>query len=268
MPVNFDKMVTRIRNTVGLAGVALAFLWAAIFLVYKFLGLSSAAAITSIAGALIGSLALVLFLWVYRLMGPSLELELGERVEAKRPGLKCAFLHLAVVNYPLAGRLEKFWSRIFRVDRRHATCEVRLDFLSKDGKETYISSMPADWSSTSEPLTRFYDPSDSSLKTFPDIAKKARRWVLDVRPTGYGEPVAVAVKHEGQRECYAFNSESYFGPTTGKAWCIERYKLDSEEVIVHASLLSGGVSWKSLKLRLVNRGAGIDENSFRLERLD
>lgn len=264
----FHKRVNLVRNTVGFAGIALIFLWGAIIAVWISLGPSTAATVCSIGGVFIGSLALVLFLWVYRLMGPSLELRLGNRVEDERPGLKYAFLHLIVINHPLTGLLEKFCSKIFHVDRRSATCEVQLDFISRDEEETYISLMPADWSSTPEPFGRIYDPSDLSIKAFPDIAKKANRWTLDIRPTGRGESIAVAVKHEGQKECYAFNSESYFGATTGKPWCIERYKLDSEEITVNAYLLSGGISREPLRFRLINKGTCIDENCFKLETLD
>lgn len=264
----FHKRVNLVRNTIGFAGIALIFLYAAIGLVWQSRGLGTAAAISSIVGVGIGSLALVLFLWVYRLMGPSLELRLGNRREDERPGLKYAFLHLVVINHPLTGSLEKHFNKIFHVDRRHATCEVHLDFLSRHEEKIYISAMPADWSSTPEPLTYIYDPSNFSGKAFPDITKKANRWTLDIRPTGRGESIAVAVKHEGQKECYAFNSESYFGATTGKPWCIERYKLDSEEIIVNAYLLSGGISQGPLRFRLINKDTCIDENCFKLETLD
>lgn len=259
----------RIRSTIGIAGIVLLLLCTGIALCWWFRGLSYTANVATIIGVIVGALALILFLWVQRTMGPRIELKLGDRVEAEQPSLnlKYAFLHLAVVNHPLTGWLERQMSRIWRVERRHATCEVELSFLSKEESQVYIKSIPADWSRTPEPLAYFYDYTVHSVKLFPDPTRKAARWILDVHPTGRGEAVAVAVKHEGQKESYAFNSESYFGSATGKPWCLERYRLDSEEVIVSVCLITGGNRLGPYRFLLVNRGTTIDEDCFRLEAL-
>ena len=257
----------RIRSTIGLAGIGFLLLCLAIALLWNLRGLNYTAGIATIIGLLVGASALVLYLWVHRVMGPRIELIPGERAESDRADLKYVFLHLAAVNHPLSGWTERKLSSVFRVQRRHATCEVRIDFLSKDEKQTYISLMSADWSRNPEPISYFYDSASGSMIPVPDIAKKGTRSVLDVHATGREEPLGIVVKHEGQKECYAFNSDCYFGATTGKPWCLERYRLDSEEIVVAAYLITGGIRLGPYKFLLVNQGTSIDENHSRLERL-
>ena len=259
------NMLEKIRSTIGLAGIGFIVLCLVVGFLLGLRGLNYAAAVATIIGVLIGALALVLYLWVQRIIGPKTEIILGERVE--RPDIKCVFLHLAVVNHPLSGWVEKVLSSILRAQRQHATCLVQIDFVSRDEQEHYVSSMLADWSRNPEPFSVFYDTQTQSLKPFLDVTKKDSRSIIDVRPTGKGERLGIVLKYEGQKECYAFNVESYFGGTKGKPWCLDRYRIEAEGTVIVASLISGGVRSGPYKFLLVNKGTSFDEEHFRLEKL-
>jgi hypothetical protein len=258
-------IIWRVRSTIGYAGIGLISVIIVIFILRSVYGLSRTADIATIIALIIAGIAFVLFLWVHRVIGPKLELRIGDRAPGERDGLKWMFLHLQVINEPLVGWSEKRLHEIFRVYRRHATCQVRLSYLSSDEKQTYISPIFGDWSGTSEPFSFFYDSATSVVKAVPDFTKISNRWTFDVHPTWRGESVAVAIKYAGQRECYAFNAESYFGNATGKPWCIQKYRLDYEAIMVHAYLISGGIEIGPYRFRIVNDGNRIDENCFRLE---
>jgi hypothetical protein len=110
-----------------------------------------------------------------------------------------------IVNDPISGRLAKW------LLRNTATgCRVRLNFRSRsDGSE--LGPVRASWSATPDPIQYIFAEESGTVTVTPfwDPEKEPGRFTYDVSPGSDGEGVAVAIKHDGDDEVYAFGPELY-----------------------------------------------------------
>jgi len=198
--------------------------------------------------AIVAILALVtpyLLGWVRR---AKLEIGIGQTTGE---GRTWRFLHLTIYNKPL-GRPWRW------VERREPAsgCHVKLAFIDSETNETKFQPILARWSPTPEPLRITEIGGQLKQVVEPALVVAGERYSLD--PTDEGANVAVAVKHEGENEAYAFNGYSYYYPK----WSNPDWKLPQGEYIVRATAISGQES-VSREFKLVNRGVNFE--NFRLE---
>jgi len=184
----------------------------------------------------------------------------------KRPKLKIAhaadanrieptafrIVHVRVANLPITGILRRW------IVRSAATgCRVQIE-LRSTSDWAVRPAFAGKWSSRAEPIQ--YLPKDG----LPVAAYDPGRWpeglVLDVVPGGHGEVVAVAIKHEGDAEAYAFDpSAIYQDPVGLRNYSVRLTDTEYEVTVVATSgeitaeqsfiLRNDGTRYTGLELR-------------------
>jgi hypothetical protein len=173
---------------------------------YAGVSFSSTEAIVCLsAGEVLGIVGVVLALgvpigieWARR---PSLRIEIG--VDANSADPLWRIVHVRIVNKPLQGFPARFLLR-----NSAAACHVTMEFVSQsDGTRLPASGK---WSARPEPLATVpVDSEGLGLRRIFDPEKIPQALTLDVSPTAAGEPVAVAIKHNGDPMAYAFDPAIY-----------------------------------------------------------
>jgi hypothetical protein len=213
-----------------------------------------------LVGAALGLVAVVLAVavplsveWARR---PRLRVELGS--DANRDP-HWRIVHVHVVNEPLRGRLAKYLLR-----NPAAGCQVTMEFVSRsDRSRVPAGDMPArgKWSARPQPLS----PLPVTPGTFAwvfDLEKIPQALTLDVSPSTGGEPVAVAIKHDGDAQAYAFDPEIYaYGNLRNDAFALPHEAYDVT-VTAHAGEIP------SEPHRFVLHNAGTAYRDLRLEPVD
>jgi hypothetical protein len=170
---------------------------------------------------------------------PSLEIQIGPKNEGEREWGRFAFVHVNVVNKPLG-------SLFGLVERREvaSNCRVQMVF---EGDNFKLGPIEGRWSTTPEPIRvdaggGFVDPS---------LIPIGHRWTL--APDEGGADLAVAVKTQGQQECFAFNGWSYLHPR----WCNQEWRIPRGTYRVRVTASSAGASVERT-LTLVNESESLD----------
>jgi hypothetical protein len=208
-----------------------------------------------IAGAVIGLVAVVVALvvpgyveWSRR---PRLRIELG-RDANRAPHWRIVPIH--VVNEPLRGRLANY------LLRNPATgCQVTMEFASRsDGSRVNARGK---WSARSEPFA-IVPAGAAALAQVFDPERLPQTMTFDVSPSTVGEPVAVAIKHNGDAQAYAFDPEIYVHGNLRN----DAFELPHEAYGVTVTAHAGEI--KSEPRLFVLHNAGTDYRGLRLEPAD
>ena len=96
--------------------------------------------------------------------------------------------------------------------------------------------MRGSWSATPEPIQYIFADESGKVTVTPfwDPEKEPARFTYDVSPGSDGEGVAVAIKHDGDDEVYAFGPEIYHPMPQPLKNPILRLPDTEYEVTVHA----------------------------------
>jgi hypothetical protein len=149
------------------------------------------------------AIAIVVPLGIEAAKRPRLRIEKGEHVDHSDEPPRWRIVHVRVVNEPIRGPIGKLLLR-----NSAPGCEVSIWMKSRrDDKR--LECLLGKWSATPEPLQRVQ--SGDSLIAIADRQKIGAATRYDVQPGGHGEPVAIAIKHDGDSEAYAYGIELYFG---------------------------------------------------------
>jgi hypothetical protein len=109
-------------------------------------------------------------------------------------------VHVRILNEPIPGLRGRLLLR-----HSAAGCEVRMTLRSRsDEKE--MPSILCKWSAAPEPLEHVVR--ENALESVPDAQKIGSATRYEVQPGGEGEPVAVAIKHDGERRLMRTESDS------------------------------------------------------------
>jgi hypothetical protein len=177
-------------------------------------------AIGLIGGFLLGILAsAIAWLITERASGPCLDIVVDQnRAQGQSSGNPPhEFYHVRVRNisakWPLPGR-RPAWA-----------CTASVEVFQRDGSRTITGDVIARWTSQPEPLLPVVTQGQVGNVLDPARVMQARR--VDVH--GHSEePISVAVKFEGEQDCYIFTNESYLFPRwQNPSWRIPpgRYRL-------------------------------------------
>jgi hypothetical protein len=123
-------------------------------------------------------------------------------------GERYEFFHVRVRNQPLIWR--KRW-------RKPAwSCQATLEAVQDDGKATLLGPIAARWTSLPEPLMTI--GSGQELVRTVDFARMLTDLRLDVH-NHEDQILVVALKFEGQNDCFLFTNESYqYSQWSNPAW--------------------------------------------------
>ena len=174
---------------------------------------------------------------------PRLDIEVGPKNEGEYASGRFAFLHVTVINKPLRGLFGLVQRREVAGD-----CRVQMVFEGNDFK---LGPIEGRWSTTPEPVR--VDIRDGQVTTFIDasLIPLGHRWTL--APDEAGADLAVAVKTQGQQECFAFNGWSYLHPR----WSNQEWRIPKGTYRVRVTASSAGASVERT-LTLVNESESLD----------
>jgi hypothetical protein len=186
-------------------------------------------------GIVASGIAAVLYDWFTK---PLIEISLDDRPLAmgQYPNLaSLAFYHLKVrnlpVKLPLASRKPAWSSK--------ATIEV----FKLDGARAISDPIHARWTSQPEPLAPAV--SGNQLINLVDFARLMTARKVDIH-AHEDEYISLALKYDGQPECYIFSNESYLHPP---AWSNPAWRLDPGEYrIVATVFFERGRAWREFTL--------------------
>jgi hypothetical protein len=163
-------------------------------------------------------------------------------------------VHVHVFNEPLRGRLAKYLLR-----NPAAGCRVTMEFVSRsDGSRV---SARGKWSARSEPFA-IVPVGPAKLGQLFDPERLPQTMTLDVSPSAAGEPVAVAIKHNGDAQAYAYDPEIYAHGNLRN----DVFALPHEAYDVTVTAQAGEIPSEPCRLVLYN--AGTAYRDLRLEALD
>jgi len=185
---------------------------------------------------------------------PSLKVSLGSTRDDQKQGITpYRFVHVAVENKPV------WWPLKLITDRSiayacHAVIRVHHQ---PDKKRAIAQDILARWSRTPELLqtAAISTTAGPVMLQIPDITKLSQGRRMDIFPS-YKEEIAIAIKFDGDAECYMFSNESYLihNPLQNKPWRNPVWKLDIGNYDVMVRVFSGSIT-KSTHFVLENRGA-------------
>jgi hypothetical protein len=206
----------------------------------------SAGEVLGIVGVLVALGVPIGIEWARR---PSLRIELGDDANSTDPLWR--IVHVRVINQPLGGFFARFLLR-----NPAASCHVTLEFVSQsDGARRRARGK---WSTRPQPLATV--PGEAgALRLIFDPEKIPQTLTLDVSPTEGGEPVAVAIKHNGDPMAYAFDPAIYAHLNLRNG----ALALPHERYDVHVTAQAGEI--KADPRRFVLHNDGTEYRDLRLE---
>lgn len=191
--------------------------------------MDAATALSIVGGGVIAIAVALAVEWGKR---PRLAVELARRAS----DLRWEILHVKVINKPVGG-----WPGhlVLRNDARG--CRVRVKFLRRDvaGQSSHRMEIGGRWSATPQPLSIV--STSHGLGAAFDINKLPQTERFDLQPDEAGEAVAIAIKHTGDQEAYAFNSKSYAAWAARADFRHEPFKLGMGQYDVEVTASVGGI---------------------------
>jgi hypothetical protein len=169
------------------------------------------------------------------------------------------FTRIRVINQPLPRLLAKAFSR-----QVASQCYVQLSFSDIGNKQELFENQPilAKWTRSREPMATHLIQDDSSKWTqveFFDQKLVSEGLRLDLVADAGGEEIDVAVKHEGESDCWAFSGQSYHPKFAEEGaavhgWRNPDWRIPQGEWLVEVVVRSGQVEAKQ-NFTLFNHGA-------------
>ncbi len=208
-----------------------------------------------ILGAVIGAIfAAVITIIVEYLRRPNLHLNIPKPEEIKPKGGPADFiksLRIKVENKPLP-----CWAKW--MSRNPALrCRGYISFYHLDGQDVFGHSMDVRWPKLPQPLPLMFELDDKKGRIY-DFARYTIEQEVDVFP-GKDEFVDVACRFDKDKECYGWNTESYF---SDPLWRNPKWQLSNDCYLVKVTILSSGQECNEL-FRLIN---DVSIDKFRLEK--
>jgi hypothetical protein len=169
------------------------------------------------------------------------------------------FVRIRVINQPLPKLLAKAFSR-----QVAAQCYVQLRLTDNGNKQELLENQPilAKWTRSREPLaTRLIQdaPGKWTQVEFFDQRLISEGLRLDLVADAGGEEIDVAVKHEGESDCWAFSGMSYHPKfaeegTAVHGWRNPDWRIPQGEWLLEVVVRSGQFEARK-KFMLYNHGA-------------
>lgn len=171
-------------------------------------------------------------------------------------------LNLAIENHPLDKPLGDIMRRNLRVTLRNESlpsgarwmqraaatqCRGEITFHHlNDGQDVFGRAMAVRWVKSPEPIANQIVTADGAIQFYiRDFARAASESRIDVYP-GEEELLDVAVRFDGEDECYGWSNDSYF-----YNWRNPKWKLGPARYLVKVVITSSGQKCSGL-FRLVN----------------
>jgi hypothetical protein len=165
------------------------------------------------------------------------------------------YLHGRVLNAPH----KKWLGRWFGIERNPAVnTRVIMEFYEGDGEKLLINKIYAKWGSAPEPLTPQRDDFDSSK-----LALLYRETILSDEE---GEQFDIAVKHEGETQCYAMTGETYQMGLDSRILHNTLFSINRQKFRVSVHAISGIHYSKPKTFVIENPGTSLDQ--FRISAIE
>lgn len=221
-----------------------AFLYTNLPVSLPYLGLEEIGIVLGILGVLLAIFIPVIF---EQWKKPNLDIiAIDERGSGTAP---YKFAHVKVVNKP--HKIIRFIQRNYVND-----ATAKIIFIDKHtGQELF--TMPCKWTGKPEPLEPVYDPQKRIFGYVFDTTKIPDAQSINIAPGEEGEALDVAIKRNGEKECYGFNALSY-APRYQPGWKDPSKRIDLPECIVRVVVTSGDIS-KTKDLILKNPDTSLDD---------
>lgn len=182
--------------------------------------------LTALVLALVGiAVAIALPLTIEYLKRPGLRVERATDADRIAPSA-FRIVHVKIVNEPIGGVFGRWLMRNVATG-----CRVTISVQTENG----VSALPAfngKWSAKPEPIQ--YLPLGGGVQEAFDPAKWPGGLVYDLSPGLDGEPVAVAIKHDGEADAYAFHPMWIYQDPVGLRNAAARLSETEYEVTVTA----------------------------------
>jgi hypothetical protein len=196
-------------------------------------------------GIIIGGLITILTaMWVEYIRRPSLRLAIEDPpIDRDGVGLgRCRNLRIRLINESLPWGLR--W--IQRAAALQCRGEITFHHLD-DGQDFLGRGMPVRWARSPEPIApQIYDLQQHQPQFYiVDFSRANVESRIDVYP-GEEEILDVAVRFDGETDCYGWNNEAY-----GNNWRTPRWRLPRGRYLVKVVVTSSGQKCVDV-FRLVN----------------
>lgn len=210
----------------------------------------------TVAQLIIGALiAIVITIAVENLRRPKLELSIEEPphdgIYQHAPANVMRSLRVRLFNNPLPK-----WAR-WMVRAPALQCRGTITFHHLDKRDLFDRGMAGRWCSSPEPVPMQGMTSHGEQFQIFDLVRLSTESRIDVYP-GESELLDIAVRLDGDAECYGWNNDSYF---CSPLWRNPNWKLDPGRYLVKVTITSSGQKCVGT-FRLVNDAARSD---FHLE---
>ena len=194
-------------------------------------------------------------------------------VEAKRDECNPQFLQIRVKNRRVEGLANRIALTAMGRDERPVAeqCTFTVDVYC-DGRRVFKADkpMPGRWNESPEPVVPISFPFlrepltrrkfDRQIHGVPSLAHAVTQTPFDIYP-GNKEWAGIFIKHEGESECYGFNTGSYFW----RDYKYDHYQICKGAFDVTVHIRSGSYT-KCEHFTLINKGTTLDKRHFDLER--
>jgi hypothetical protein len=135
-------------------------------------------------------------------------------------------------------------------------CRATITFYSLDGHNVFGRSMIGRWANLPAPSTTSVRVQDGMVLNFLDIDQFNRQSFIDIYPADK-EPLDIAVRIDGDEECYAWSNEAYVA-ALGRN---QNWRLSQGVYLVKVMISVSGKP-DVFYFRLHNKG---ERNTFRLD---
>jgi hypothetical protein len=171
-------------------------------------------------------LAIWLPLWIEKTKRPLLSIEWAEDANRRDPPA-FRIAHVRVVNAPLTGRRGRWLAR-----NSADGCEVRFTIASEsDGRAVAFRGK---WDARPEPIQPLVVGGQIVEILNPQLREQG--FVLDVPPGPAGASLAVAIKHDGEKQAYGYGPSIY---EQGNLRA-DDLRLDDDDYRVDVTVVAGG----------------------------
>lgn len=193
-------------------------------------------------------IGVLLVLWIERQRRPKLSMSIGgpnylkENDVLGRP--ECKWLRVFIKNRDVPRFILWFYQ-----GEPALSCQAKITFFHLDKQKVFDREMEGRWAGSQEPKSE-------SIDTINGLAYRlvVFQHTYDI-PSGEGADLDIAIRLNGEEECYGWTDESYINN-----WKHPQWKLDRGRYIAKISIKTGGREFSDA-FYIVN---DIPYNDFRL----